>query len=548
MNQETRSLLAVGLSVAVFILWYSFFGPKKTIQQEPQKAAATSVDTKKIEGEQAGSSAVGVKSPAKILANDPQRGIAERKVIIESDLYKVTLTNDGGVPVSWQMKKFKKSGSKENEPVELITETIPPLYEAATFAALPEHPRYSVVEESPDKVVYFWRGKDLEITKTYQFNPKTYLMDVLISWKSLNGEAVSGATTLGWSRTLPKEEKRGFFGFLKGPQNTLNQGYFVDGKLAHGPVAAKEGNIMWAGIEDRYFISAILPREAGSLAAVSATRKADPDGTSIIGVEVSTQGVTLLPGKEVTQKFSVYVGPKDRDLLKAAGSSLEQAIDYGWFSFVAVPILYLLKFFYGVIRNYGVAIILLTIFVKLLLNPLTKHSMKSMKGMQVLQPRLKELREKYKNDKERLNAETMQLFKAHKVNPMGGCLPMALQLPIYFALYKVLWNSIELYQAPFFVFYRDLSAPDPYLIMPIILGAAMWLQQKLTPSASADPSQAKAMQLMPIMFTAFMLFLPSGLVLYILVNTVMGILQQYMSNHDIRMRDLVRGKFSVSKA
>jgi YidC/Oxa1 family membrane protein insertase len=198
-----------------------------------------------------------------------------------------------------------------------------------------------------------------------------------------------------------------------------------------------------------------------------------------------------------------------------------------------------MRFCHKLIHNWGIAIIILTVFVKLLLNPLTRHSMKSMKAMQMLQPRLKELKERYKNDKERLNMETMHLFRAHKVNPMGGCLPMLLQLPIYIALYKVLWNSIELYRAPFFWFYRDLSAPDPFFIMPIILGVAMWLQQKLTPSATADPAQAKAMQIMPIMFTAFMLFLPAGLVLYILINTVMGVLQQWMMNKDIRLRDLV---------
>jgi len=170
--------------------------------------------------------------------------------------------------------------------------------------------------------------------------------------------------------------------------------------------------------------------------------------------------------------------------------------------------------------------------------------MKSMKEMQKLQPKLKELKEKYKNDKERINIETMKLFKAHKVNPMGGCLPMLLQFPIYIALYKVLWNSIELYRAPFFWFYQDLSAPDPYFIMPVLLGVSMWLQQKLTPSATADPAQAKMMQIMPIMFTAFMLFLPSGLVLYIFVNTIMGVMQQWMMNKDLRFRDLVRGKLS----
>ena len=229
-------------------------------------------------------------------------------------------------------------------------------------------------------------------------------------------------------------------------------------------------------------------------------------------------------------------------MLQKGGARLDEAIDYGFFGIVAIPLLHLLKFFYQVVHNYGLAIILLTILIKLLLHPINKRSMGSMKAMQNLQPKLKELREKYKNDKQRLNMEMMNLFKLHKVNPMGGCLPMHAQFPIYIALYKVLWNSVELYRAPFFWFYKDLSAPDPYLISPILLGIAMFAQQKLMPAATMDPAQRKMMMFMPLMFCVFMLFLPSGLTIYILVNTVFSILQQWMVNKGIRMRDVLSGK------
>ncbi|MBI2981059.1 MAG: membrane protein insertase YidC [Deltaproteobacteria bacterium] len=190
-------------------------------------------------------------------------------------------------------------------------------------------------------------------------------------------------------------------------------------------------------------------------------------------------------------------------------------------------------------KNWGLAIILLTIVVKVLLNPLSIKSLKQMKGMQDLQPRLKEIREKYQNDKQRLNLETMQLFKSHKVNPLGGCLPMLIQMPIYIALYRVFYNSIELYHAPFFGFYRDLAAPDPYFIFPALLGVFMVLQQKLTPSATADPAQRQMMMMMPILFSGFMIFLPMGLVLYIFVNTFMSVAQQFMYQRNIRFRDLI---------
>jgi YidC/Oxa1 family membrane protein insertase len=476
---------------------------------------------------------------------DPQAGVTVKTSVIESDIYKVILTNDGGVPVSWQMKKFKTNGKGKEEGFVELVNSEGPLNEEFLFGGVPARPRYTVVSESGDKVVYAWRSNDIEIRKIYQFDGARYLMDLTIEVRNLGRQSMAGGIVTKWSAKVPKEEKRGFFGFLKGPENIFQPVYYFNNSVERKPMDDTEGSLLWAGIEDRYFLSAIVPRGFGGNGRLASTMTLQPDGSREIRTKVTTPKFTVLPAQTLEQKFSVYVGPKEMGSLKNAGASLDKAIDYGWFGFIAVPILYLLKFIYGFIHNYGIAIIILTILVKLLLNPLSKHSMKSMKAMQKLQPKLKELKEKYKNDKERLNAETMQLFKTHKVNPMGGCLPMIIQLPIYIALYKVLWNSIELYRAPFFWFYRDLSAADPYFVMPVLLGFFMWLQQKFTPSAAADPAQAKMMQIMPVMFTAFMLFLPSGLVLYILVNTVMGVVQQYMMNNDLRFRDLAKGRFRI---
>lgn len=540
MNSEKRSLLAVALSVAVFLVWYSFFAPKPvqrpsetketepTAQQAPLPAGPSAAET-------------GRTSTGPSTAPDPQAGIPLKKSIIESELYRVELTNEGGIPVSWTMKKFLTNKEKEKGLVNLVAGDAPVLLESFSYPNVPPRPRYNVIEETPDRVVYGWRSKDIAITKTYQFDPKSYMAEVTVAIRNLGQNPIENAISTEWATAVPKEEKRGFFGFLKGPQNVFNFIYYLDGKIGKEPVTEKSGQLLWAGVEDRYFLSVIVPRGYGDSAGISSVRKAGGDGAHILETRVTVPAVAITSGQEAVQKYSVYVGPKEMNSLKLAGASLDKAIDYGWFGFIAVPILYLLKFFYGLIHNYGVAIILLTVFVKLLLNPLSHHSMKSMKAMQQLQPKMKELKEKYKNDKERLNMETMALFRAHKVNPMGGCLPMLVQLPIYIALYKVLWNSIELYRAPFFFIYKDLSLPDPYFIMPVLLGVAMFFQQKLTPSASADPAQVKMMQIMPVMFTAFMLFLPSGLVLYILVNTVMGIAQQYMMNNDIRFRDVLKG-------
>jgi len=208
---------------------------------------------------------------------------------------------------------------------------------------------------------------------------------------------------------------------------------------------------------------------------------------------------------------------------------LQKALNFGWFDVIAKPLLIFLKYINEFTHNYGVAIILLTVVIKILFFPLTHKSYKSMKDMQKVQPLMLKIREKYKNDRETLNKETMALYRTHKVNPLGGCLPMILQIPVFFALYKALLGSIELRHAPFLLWINDLSAKDPYYITPIVMGATMFIQQKMTPTVG-DPTQAKMMLLMPIVFTFMFLNFPSGLVIYWLVNNVLSIGQQLYIN------------------
>ncbi len=425
--------------------------------------------------------------------------------------------------------------------------------------SFPERPRYELVAADEKSAVFRWRSDEVEVTKTITFKPESYLLDVSVDVKNLSSRTLAGRPALSWSGVTLPPKKGGFFSFLKqpSPDNKVPV-YYLDGKVHRQEKVSdievrseQAGQLLWAGLESRYFLGAIIPRVQGQgLSAEYGASDLTGQGPGVRGLwaGAALPAFTATSGDKASSLFSVYAGPKEINQLKGAGVRLDEAIDYGWFTVVAIPILYCLKFFYGLIHNYGVAIILLTIFVKLLLHPINVKSLKSMKAMQQLQPRLKELQKKHAGDKQKLNQETMQLFRAHKVNPMGGCLPMLAQFPIYIALYKVLWNSIELYHAPFFWFYRDLSAPDPYLITPILLGVFMMAQQKLMPSASADPAQQKMMMIMPVMFSVFMLFLPVGLVLYILVNTVMSVAQQYMYNKGIRMRDLIRGKWKPSAA
>jgi YidC/Oxa1 family membrane protein insertase len=281
-------------------------------------------------------------------------------------------------------------------------------------------------------------------------------------------------------------------------------------------------------------MTGIIPEEKSS----SVTMNAQDE---LVAIDVVSALDTLAPGAEKTYTYDLFYGPKKLTLLKEIGSNLEKIINFGWFDVIAKPTLYLLNWLYNIFGNYGIAIILVTVILKALFWPITQKGLKSMKNMQKLQPKMVKIKEKYKDDAARMNQEVMNLYKTYKVNPLGGCLPMVLQIPVFFALYKVLLQSIELRHAPFMLWITDLSAPDrlylgfdvPYLgglpVLTLLMGASMFLQQKMTPT-TADPTQAKIMMFLPIIFTFMFLNFASGLVLYWFVNNLLSIFQQYMIN------------------
>lgn len=283
----------------------------------------------------------------------------------------------------------------------------------------------------------------------------------------------------------------------------------------------------WLGVDTKYFALALVPGKDIRDAAGVQVKRDFLDGAPVVrgSLVVPTDGAS-----RVSIPLLVYFGPKELGLLEKADPVLRDAIDFGWTSFLAIPLLKALQTLFALAGNYGIAIILLTLGVKIVLYPLTYKSMKSMAKMARLQPELNALREKFKDDQQKLNQEMMTFMKRHGYNPVGGCLPMLLQMPIFFALYRVLFNSIELYQAPFFWWIKDLSASDPWFVTPVLVTGLMYLQQKLSPSTATDPTQQKMLQLMPVMFGVFMLMLPAGLNIYMLVNSLVSIGQQYYLN------------------
>ncbi len=554
MTEGNRTLIAIVLSVAIFAGWNIFFKPKTDSAPSISPTNTSQQAVTANESSSDHSTSLHLPSTKKEPVDSKASTIPVKTWTMETPLLAVTVSNDGGVVTHWKLQKYNSTTDLTSPPTDLAMhdiQTMPALtltFENANFY-FPKTPRYEIISADKRDIRLRWQSKEVEIIKHISLHPNTYMASIDVEVTNLTDRSLTGQPTLMWGASF-LGKPTGLMGMFKqAPLDSMTPIYYLNNEAERDASVKKlplstfqTGHIAWSGLESRYFINVIIPRQISSdiSARYGRLNTAQNQSGSDVWSGLSLSSVAFPSHTTTTSKFLAYAGPKDISMLKTANVHLEDAIDYGWFTVIAVPILYLLQFFYGLIQNYGVAIILLTVFVKLLLHPINAKSLKSMKAMSALQPELKAMKEKYANDKQRINQETMALFKRHGANPLGGCLPMLLQFPIYIALYKVLWNSIELYHAPFFWIYQDLSAPDPYYITPILLGIFMVAQQMLMPSASADPAQKKMMMMMPVMFTVLMLFLPVGLVVYILVNTVMSVTQQWTYNNGYTLSRLIK--------
>ena len=535
MSGGQRTIIAGVLSALVLIFWAVFLKPDakpqpvsvadKATVQETVAQHTTSENVKKVD-----------KTTFAENVNAPEEKIKLGNMDLE-----IELTNKGAEVLNWKTLFYRQTTKKDSNFINLSSVgSLGTTFKSENFA-IPEKPNFKVLRKDKSSVVFVWKSKEVEIKKIIKLPENGYNVELKLEVTNLGRKTLKFEPIVSWDAIDYKKEEKGLLSFLKrsgaGEKTAV---FYVDGKVNRWKSVegskSEGGLVLWGGLEDRYFISAIIPRTSSEKSFVA--KEVVETGKKHWTTSIIEKEMVASSKEKVTYQYSIFAGPKDRKALEKIGVGLDKSIDYGWFSIIAVPIFYLLKFFYGLSGNYGVAIILMTVLIRLLLHPINIKSLKSMKAMQKIQPQLKELQAKYKGDREKLNTETMKLFKMHKVNPMGGCLPMLLQFPVYIALYRVLWNSVELYHAPFFWFYKDLSAPDPYLIAPILMGIAMFLQQKLTPTAT-DPAQKKMMMIMPVMFTGFMLFLPVGLVMYIFVSTSMAVIQQYMYNKNISWWNII---------
>jgi len=532
---EKRTLLAIILSILVVVA-FSYFSPqRKPVQRQ--------VEPQQIEKETEGKEE---KQPAReeipVPAVVPSVLLEEKEIKVETNLYSAVFTTRGGTIKKWELKKYIDN---KKRPVPLIPPdtAIPPIsiILEGQLRDLPSKVNYSVNKDSVildsmtdrDTLTFSYADTSgLSIKKIFTFNGDNYGVDLSTEVKGVQSYHVVLGSEFGvfdeegtWVHIGP--------GLLKdtdkidikiGNIEGINFLQKITGRKSKTEVVY-QGNIYWIAQEDKYFAAALASKSKPNDVKVWEWGK-DSDNKNQ-GVEIAYK----VNGER--GEFLLYAGPKQYELLKPFGAGLEHIIDFGFFSIIARPLFWLLKLFYKVIGNYGWTIVLLTIIVRIPFIPLLNKSQKSMKKLQDIQPHMAAIREKYKKDPQKMQKEMMGLYKKHKVNPMGGCLPMLTQLPVFLALYKILLIAIELRGAPFILWITDLSVKDPYYIFPVLMGITMVIQQKMTPT-TMDPKQAKLMMLMPIIFTFMFLSFPTGLVLYWLVNNALGIIQQFYINKKAR--------------
>jgi YidC/Oxa1 family membrane protein insertase len=535
---EKRAILAIVLSLLVVVVWSFLFAPAPSPPVEtPSTGQRTPEVPKRLPQEM---------TPSPVQEPRSQPALAQEILVtVDTGMTRMILSGQGAGVKIVQLQGYRSSLDKGAPPVQI--EPVPgaltmPLatelrvgqrvVSLAGVTFVPSTTALTLSAEQPTgTLVFHGRTSDgVGVQRTYQFQYGSYVFEVSTQVEATRLPPRSTMTLL-WGPGLLQPEKGS-----EQTQNDTAPRSLVGGKIFYeapknvGETREELGKVSWAALANTYFTAVLMPQEPATEAMVVRRVQAD-------ALEVGVR--TPLSSDQTIQTVQVYVGPKDQELLKAAEPSLDRLIDLGFFSPLARPMVQLLRLINDVTHNYGITIILVTVLIKIVFWPLTQKSYKSMQAMQKLQPRMKELQVIYKDDRQALNRAMMQLYRDHKVNPMGGCLPMVIQVPFFFAFYNALLYSFEMRHAPFICWQPDLfwvgrgicdlSTHDPSYITPILMGVTMFIQQKMTP-VTGDPTQAKIMQFMPLMFLFFFLKAPAGLVIYWLVNNVLSIAQQFMVN------------------
>jgi len=546
---DRNTILALILIGLVLLLWPVYMkrvgGTRESTREEPSVTEMKESGVpRKPESSSVVPSSESVVGGGEKLARGigtPWQGRGEKPdtVVVETELFRGKLSSvGGGTIVSWKLKKYKKPEENKDEKEEWV-ELIPDSAEGNLGVVMGTDLSRTIFNVELDtlsevkkyRFVYnFEHGGRVE--KEFRIIPNSYYMEMKVRFISLSRNDIREGYTVQWRSGLSPTERK-----VK-DDSPYYQAYALQGgemlKTKRGSTGLREGTTDWVAIRTKYFLVAIIPQEPKGEAAELIGEKIkirDDDGNDQDWKTFTARLVMPLSRDvEKTGEFTLYLGPMDYQHLKSGGVQLEKMMNFGWVIIrpFGIAFFYTLQFLYGIVGNYGWAIIIFSIMIKVVLYPLTRKSYQSMRQMQELQPKISALKEKYKKDPQRLNQETMKLYKQHGVNPMGGCLPMLLQMPVLFALFNLFRTTIMLRQAGFLGLIEDLSAPDAIIqgfnVLPILMGATMIIQQKL--ATTQNPQQKAMAYFMPIFLIFIFYRLSAGLNLYYLMFNVLTIAQE----------------------
>jgi len=577
---EKRAIYAILLTFFVIVAWtfiQSKFFPQPSKTEAPEVKKEQESVREKVAEQKTESREPQLLKEGK--ASGKRKAVPRKEISVETQNYWAVFTSEDARLKHFRLKKYKDraeesplavkliqfvdeiigkkvEAAKPPEPLDLVNtreEKNLPLGLSINGHNLPAGENWEIDKEELRLLQDGEKGEvnfsislenGLKIGKRYKFTSDQYGINLEVEVQNNSSKEVTSKIGLEWIgeielAKLAKEDNKDY-----GLKYAFSRNQKVENKVFGGASSSgcvpgcgtqhktniepfeitERGEIKWFSFEGEYFATLLIPPQSKEISmAVKGTEK------NLLKAEIAPPQMSISPGEKVSIPYQVYLGPKDEDRLKALGVNAEKLVDFGFFTIVAKPLLWFIRLTHKVTGNYGIDIIIISILIKIIFLPLTQISFKSMKEMQKVGPEMNRLKEQYKNDKARQQQEIMLLYKRRKINPMSGCLPMVIQIPVFIALYNALQNGIEMRHAPFCLWIMDLSAKDPIYITPIIMGATMFLQQKMTPTAG-DPAQAKMFLLMPVMFTFLFLSFPSGLVLYWMINNILSIAHQYYMN------------------
>ena len=549
--EQLRSMLLIGLMMVGFLLWQAWqedYTPApssvstvSTTIPDPSKADVPSTPQATASGSTRSTDIPLLPGQAVTAKVSSEAGEVVR---VKTDLLDVVIDTIGGTLREVRLRAFDATTKNKEEAFVLITPELPDVFLVQSgLIGHKDAPTHRSTFQSQQKTFELPAGgteiavpmsyhadNGFEVTKRFIFKRDSYLVRIEHDIRNTGSEPLSMRMYSQLHRA-EVEQEGGLFRTYTYTGGVISQPEKPYQKIDFGDMAEQNLDATyrggWIAMIQHYFAAAVIP----PIDQDNYYYTLSPGGERFV-VGAMDAGQSIAPGQTATLAMNIYIGPKQQERMQAASQYLERTVDYGWLWFIAEPIFYALRWIQSFIGNWGFSIILLTMCIKLLFFHLSAASYRSMARMRKLQPKIVQLRERYSNDKARMNQAMMEMYKAEKINPLGGCLPIVVQIPVFISLYWVLLESVELRHSPFIGWITDLSAHDPFFVLPLLMGASMFFQQRLNP-APPDPMQAKIMMMLPIVFTFLFLFFPSGLVLYWFVNNLLSIAQQWVITRQI---------------